>query len=57
MPDSLITDAILSRGLGLDEAKKEVAELVAWLKSLGNGRIDFDIAEKEYKLDLIWKFK
>jgi hypothetical protein len=57
LPEPLITDAILSRGIGLEEARKEVAELVAWVKTLGAGRIELDIAEKEYKLDLVWELK
>jgi hypothetical protein len=53
-PDPLITDAILSRGVGLEEARKEVEALVAWVKTLGTGRIELDIAEKEWRLDLTW---
>jgi hypothetical protein len=57
LPEPLITDAILSRGVGLEEARKEVAALVAWVKALGTGRIELDIAEKEYRLDLVWELK
>jgi hypothetical protein len=53
-PEPLITEAILARGVGLEDARKEVAELVAWVKTLGTARIELDIAEKEYKLDLVW---
>lgn len=53
-PDPLITEAILSRGVGLEEARKEVAALVAWVKSLGTVQLEVDIAEKQYKLDLVW---
>jgi hypothetical protein len=55
LPEPLITDAILSRGIGLDEAKKEVAALVAWIKTLGTFRGELDITDKEYKLDLVWE--
>ncbi len=54
LPDPLITDAVLSRGVGLETARKEVAQLVAWVKSLGAVRLELDIAEKEYKFDLVW---
>lgn len=54
LPEPLITDAVLNRGIGLDDARKEVAELVAWLKALGTGRVELDITEKEYRLDLVW---
>ncbi|QJW95895.1 hypothetical protein [Frigoriglobus tundricola] len=54
LPDPLITDAILGRGIGLETARKEVAQLVAWIQSLGTVRLELDIAEKEYKFDLVW---
>ena len=54
LPEPLITDAILGRGVGLDDARKEVAALVAWVKTLGTVRVELDIADKEYKLDLVW---
>lgn len=54
LPEPLITDAILSRGIGLEEARKEVAELVAWIKTLGTFRGEIDITDKQYKLDLVW---
>jgi hypothetical protein len=55
LPEPLITDAILSRGVGLDTARKEVADLVGWIKSLGTFRGELDITEKEYRLDLVWE--
>lgn len=54
LPEPLVTDAILNRGIGLEEARKEVAELVGWVKALGTFRVDLDITEKEYRLDLVW---
>ena len=54
IPDPLVTDAILSRGIGLEDARKEVASLVAWVKSLGTVRGELDITETEYKFDLVW---
>jgi hypothetical protein len=55
LPEPLITDAILTRGIGIEQARKEVTALVGWVKSLGTGRIELDITEKEYKLDLVWE--
>ncbi len=55
LPEPFITDAILSRGIGLDDARKEVAALVAWVRSLGTFRGELDITAKEYKLDLVWE--
>lgn len=55
LPEPLITDAVLNRGIGIEEARKEVAALVKWLKALGTFRGALDITEKEYKLDLVWE--
>jgi len=54
LPEPFITDAILARGIGLEDARKEVAALVGWVKTLGTFRGEIDITEKEYKLDLMW---
>ncbi|HEY1191178.1 MAG TPA: hypothetical protein VGE74_26320 [Gemmata sp.] len=54
-PEPLITDAILARGIGLERARKEVAELITWIKTLGTVRAELDITEKQYKLDLVWE--
>ncbi len=54
LPEPFITDAILARGVGLEDARKEVAALVTFVKTLGTVRVELDIAEKEYKLDLVW---
>ncbi|MBM3982216.1 MAG: hypothetical protein FJ304_18515 [Planctomycetes bacterium] len=55
VPDPLVTDAVLNRGIGLDQARKEVAALVEWLKSLGEVKVELDIDQKQYKLDLVWE--
>lgn len=57
LPEPLITDAILARGVGLEQARKEVADLVAWVKALGTVGVELDITEKQYKLDLVWELK
>ncbi len=57
IPEPFITDAILTRGIGLDDARKEVAALVAWVRSLGTFRGELAITAKEYKLDLVWAIK
>jgi hypothetical protein len=55
--DPLITDAVLSRGIGLSDARKEIAELVEFVKTLGTGRVELDMTAKEYRLDLVWEIK
>jgi hypothetical protein len=57
VPDPLVTDAVLNRGIGLDQARKEVTALVEWLKSLGEVKVELDIDPKQYKLDLVWELK
>jgi hypothetical protein len=55
--DPLITDAVLGRGIGLADARKEITELVAFVKTLGTARVELDIAEKEYRLDVVWEHR
>jgi hypothetical protein len=57
LSDPLITDAVLGRGIGLAEARKEIAELVNFVKTLGTGRVELDVTDKEYRLDLVWELK
>jgi hypothetical protein len=54
LPDPLITDAILSGGLSLDEARKQVDAIGSWLKKLGTVRIEIDEAQTMYKFDVTW---
>ena len=54
LPDPLITDAILSGGVGIEEARKQVDAIGAWLKKLGTLTIEIDEAETVYKFDLLW---
>jgi hypothetical protein len=57
LSDPFITDAVLSRGIGLAEAKQEVADLVAFVKSLGNLQVELDVTDTEYRIDLVWTIK
>jgi hypothetical protein len=57
LSDPLITDSVLSRGVGLTEARKEIAELVDFVRTLGTGRLQLDMTDKEYRLDLVWDLK
>jgi hypothetical protein len=54
LPDPFVTDAILSGGIGLDEARKRVDAISEWLKGLGTVRIEIDEKETEYRLDVVW---
>jgi hypothetical protein len=54
LTDPLITDAVLGRGVGLTEARKEIADLIGFVRTLGTAQIEIDITATEYRLDLIW---
>lgn len=54
VPDPLVTDAILSGGVGIEAARKQVGALAAWLRTLGTLRIEIDEAEREYRFDVVW---
>ena len=54
LSDPLITDAVLGRGIGLTEARQEVADLVNWVRNLGSARIEIDITATDYRLDVMW---
>jgi hypothetical protein len=55
--DSLTTDTVLSRGIGLAEARQETAGLVAFVKTLGTATVELDITESEYRVDVVWNIK
>lgn len=55
--DPLVTEAVLSRGIGLTDARREVAELVEFVRTLGTARIDLDVTATEYRLDVVWELK
>ena len=56
IPDPLVTDAILSGGVGIEDARKQVAAVGAWLRTLGTARIEIDVRAKEYRLDVVWSY-
>jgi hypothetical protein len=52
--DPLVTNAVLGRGIGLTAARQEIADLVAFVKSLGTLTVELDVTEKEYRVDVVW---
>jgi hypothetical protein len=52
--DPLVTDAVLGRGIGLVEARKEVADLVAFVRTLGTATVELDVTDTEYRVDVVW---
>ncbi|VTS07230.1 hypothetical protein [Tuwongella immobilis] len=53
-PESLITQAILSRALTIEEAKKEVEQGIAWLNRLGKIGITTEYLPKSFELSFTW---
>ena len=56
-PDAVITDAVQNRGLGLDEARKQVEQLAKFLNTLGTAGVEVDHAAEAFKVDVEWKRK
>jgi hypothetical protein len=54
LTDPLITDAVLGRGVGLTEARKEIADLIGWVRTLGTGQLEIDITNTEWRMDVVW---
>jgi hypothetical protein len=54
-PDAVISDAVLSRGVGLKQAKAEVAELAAFLDAFGTVSFALDHGKEAFKFDVEWE--
>lgn len=57
VPDPFVTDAVLEQGVGIEEARRQVAAIAAWLKTLGTARVEIDERDTEYRLDVVWEYK
>jgi hypothetical protein len=55
--DQLLTQTILDRAVGTEQAKKEAAAFVDWLRSLGRLEIDTEYGPDEYRTDIRWRWK
>jgi hypothetical protein len=56
-PEPVVTNAILRDGVGLDEAKKQVADLADWVATLGAAGLSIDHGTNAYEIRLEWKTK
>jgi hypothetical protein len=54
--DPLVTDSVLGRGATLAEARKEIAELVAFVRTLGTATVELGVTDKEYRVDVVWTY-
>lgn len=57
LSEPVVTDAILRQGVGIDEARQQVADLAAFIRTLGTARIEIDETEQEYRFDIVWEPK
>lgn len=57
VPDPLVTNAVLDQGVGLDEAKKQVDQLAAWVATLGTASLEIDHQKDAYQVQVVWKTK
>lgn len=56
-PEAAITDSVLSQGVGLDEAKKQLDQLAALLGKLGTVGVTIDHGEKAFTFEVDWQLK
>jgi hypothetical protein len=56
-PDTIVSDAVLGQGLGLDEAKKRIDQLAKFLAALGTVGVELDHGAEAFKVDVEWKAK
>ena len=56
-PETLIADAILQRGLGLTEAKSEIAQLAKALANLGTAGATLDHGADSFRFEIEWRIK
>ncbi len=56
-PEATITDTVLSQGVGLDEAKKQLEQLAGWVGKLGTIDVTIDHGEKAFEFAVEWRLK
>ncbi|MBX3401468.1 MAG: hypothetical protein KF873_22270 [Gemmataceae bacterium] len=53
-PEATVTQAILSQGIGLAEAKEQTKKLAAWLGTLGRFDVSIDHAAEFFEFKIAW---
>ena len=56
-PEQTITATILNEGVGLEQARKQVTDLIGWLRTLGTVEIALDHQTSGYLVRVEWKTK
>ena len=54
-PEQLLTQTILSQAVSEAEAKKQVDQLLKYLRNLGSVRIETDYSANEFRFDIGWQ--
>ena len=57
LPEPQITEAVLTQGVGIEDARKQIAALTTWLRTLGTARVEIDERAAEYRFDGVWEHK
>ncbi|QEL18195.1 hypothetical protein [Limnoglobus roseus] len=55
-PEATVTQAILTQGIGLAEAKEQTQKFAGWLKTLGHVDISIDHAAEMYEFKMAWTY-
>jgi hypothetical protein len=53
--DRILTQAILDRAIPVDEAKRDAATLIDWVRRLGDVRTHTDYRPHEFRFEIEWK--
>jgi hypothetical protein len=53
-PEATVTQAILSQGIGLAEAKEQTKKLAAWIATLGSVQVTLDHGAEYFEFKLAW---
>lgn len=56
-PEATVTQAILSQGIGLAEAKEQTKKLAAWLGTLGRFDVSIDHAAEYFEFKIAWNYR
>src|SRR5439155_25803841 len=55
--DRLLTQVILDRAVPVEEAKRDAATLIDWVRGLGDVRTQADYRPHEFRFEIEWKPK
>jgi hypothetical protein len=54
-PDQTVTTTVLTDGVGLDQARKQVADFVTWLRTLGEYELVVDHTAEAFEVRVEWR--